>query len=177
MAVFGFTGDKAVFYSIEFMTAIIPGGLGPPFCTSLCSGVGAPAGFPKEKAGRRPGVPRGFPLGASLPPFSAQRKEVASRPDLFCRACWSLSAHINRCLNEKGYPMRGHPLLLRAAKVGKNAPGGFPRPQITGRFSFYENRRQCEHLNQRLQNRGCGPGDYGGYKSYHSKPWGRSLPV
>lgn len=31
VAVFGFTGDKAGFYSIEFMTAIIPGAA-VPFC-------------------------------------------------------------------------------------------------------------------------------------------------
>ena len=76
---------------------------------------------------------KGDSLGASLPPFSAPRKEVASRPDPFFRACW--------CLSE---------LQLVAAKVGKNAPGGSPGPQIAGRFSFYENRRQREYLNQRL---------------------------
>ena len=93
---------------------------------------------------------QGGPLGASLPPFSAPRKKVSSRPDPFCRACWCLSAHINRCPNEKGYPMRGHPLLPRAAKVGKKAPGGFPpAPRLPADF-FYENRRQREHLNQRL---------------------------
>ena len=33
--------------------------------------------------------------------------------------------------------MRGHPLLPRAAKVGKNAPGGFPpAPRVLADFLF-----------------------------------------
>ena len=68
------------------MTAIIPGGLEPPFCTSLCSGAGAPAGFPKEKAGRRPGS-RGEPPGAFLPTFAA--------------------------LGKSGWPRMGYPFSLR----------------------------------------------------------------
>ena len=107
--------------------------------------------FLKRKPTEPSGVPRGESPLAPLCLLSRRReRRWPAGQTHFCRACWSLSAHINRCPNEKGYPMRGHPLLHRAAKVGKNAPGGSPGPQIAGRFSFYENRRQREHLNQRL---------------------------
>ena len=46
----------------------------------------------------------------------------------FCRACWSLSAHIKRCPNEKGYPMRGHVLSPRGERTQRDAGGFAPRP-------------------------------------------------
>ena len=89
----------------------------------------------------------------------------------FCRACWSLSAHIKRCPNEKGYPMRGHPLLQKAAKVGKNAPRGFPpAPRLPADFLFMKIGGNADTSAILYTKRGCGPGDYGGHKSMDLLP-------
>ena len=95
------------------MTSPIPRGLGLPLCISLRSGIGAPAGFPKEKAGRRPGVPRGIPLAPLCLLSRRRERRWPAGQTHFCMACWSLSA---------------------AAKVGKNAPGVPPDPRWSAGF-------------------------------------------
>ena len=71
---------------------------------------------------------------ALLFPLSLCKERGYAGQAHFCGACWSLSAHIKRCPNEKGYPMRGHILLSPAAKVGKNAAGVPPDPRWSAGF-------------------------------------------
>ena len=64
------------------MTTIIPGAAAP-VCIEDGLVVRVGEAFLTRKPTEPSGVSKGGPLGASLPPFSARRKEVASRPDPF----------------------------------------------------------------------------------------------
>ena len=75
-------------------------------------------------------IPGGFQGGSPwrfFSPFLCVKKGGAGQTR-FCRACWSLSAHIKRCPNEKGYPMRGHVLSPRGERTQRDAGGFVPRP-------------------------------------------------
>ena len=101
-----------------------------------------------------------------LSPFLCVKKGGAGQTR-FCRACWSLSAHIKRCPNEKGYPMRGHVLSPRGERTQKKSGASPPGPRRICRFSLHKNRRVRHLLNRRSYNKGArGPRSLGGHHFY-----------
>ena len=79
---------------------------------------------------------RGLPL-VLLFPLSLCKEGGCAGQTRFCRACWSLSAHIKRCPNEKGYPMRGHVPFSAWRKDAKRRLGGAPLSTPDGRPVFF----------------------------------------
>ena len=128
-----------------------------PLCMGVGSKDAVPAGFPKKDSGLAPeglsirtgiggrlpaivvshngpknqntrGVPGGLPLALLFPLSLCKERGWPAGQTRFCGACWSLSAHIKRCPNEKGYPMRGHVLSPRGERTQRDAGGFAPRP-------------------------------------------------
>ena len=137
----------------DFIAIQAPG----PYCMGVGSKDSVPAGFPKKNSGlapeglsirtgtgaghrplwcptmalkiKTPGEgPGGLPLALLFPLSLCKERGWPAGQTHFCGACWSLSAHIKRCPNEKGYPMRGHVLSPRGERTQRDAGGFAPRP-------------------------------------------------
>lgn len=121
------------------------GGLVPPLCIPLCSGAGAPAGFPKEKAADGLGFQGGLPW-LLFAPFGTPGSERVLRAEKEGgRASDARSDRIS-CLM-RGQPEK-HPVFpltikqthafspfLVTKKGGKEVSGDFPEPP--GRLSIF----------------------------------------
>ena len=88
-----------------------------PFIIGVGAGAHVTAGFPEKKTGQFP---------ASLPPFSAQRKEVPARHERrviyaaarLARRLFCLPPKIKRQIMKERFGMSAHPLRLSFAKNG-----------------------------------------------------------